>query len=183
MSVSLKTVVLVQTRKPASLAALMPSIAASKTPSRSTAMSWFFRIPSRWTLKKNGAAGRELGDLLADEHAVGAEDRRPSSAPGSWRRVRRSRDRSSARRRRSRPPGAPHSSTASRHSWIESFCLIVDSYSRIRPQPVQVRLQACSGSSIRTIGNFSVRGSFSCERRSRRCESSSAGEIAWASTS
>ena len=53
MSVSLKTVVLVQTRNPASLAALMPSMAASKTPSRSTAMSWFFCIPSRWTLKKN----------------------------------------------------------------------------------------------------------------------------------
>ena len=29
---------------------------------------------------------------------------------------------------------------------------MVDSYSRIRPQPVQVRLQVCSGSSISTSG-------------------------------
>ena len=34
--------------------------------------------------------------------------------------------------------------------------LIVDLYSRIRPHPVHVRLQACNGSSIITIGNFSV---------------------------
>ena len=73
MSVSLKTVVFVQTRKPASLAALMPSIAGSKTPSRSTAMSCDFRIPSRWTLKKKRVRRLELVDLLADEHAVGAE--------------------------------------------------------------------------------------------------------------
>ena len=41
-----------------------------------------------------------------------------------------------------------------------SFCLIVDSYSRMRPQPVQVRLQAWSGSSIKTIGKRSVLVSF-----------------------
>src|SRR5271169_2536687 len=29
-------------------------------------------------------------------------------------------------------------------------------YSRIRPQPVQVRLQVCSGSSCSTIANFGV---------------------------
>ena len=74
ISVSLKIVVLVQTRNPLSLAALMPSIAASNTPSRSTAMSWVFRMPSRWTLKKNVRLGREFVELLADEHAVGAED-------------------------------------------------------------------------------------------------------------
>src|ERR1700680_4590681 len=34
--------------------------------------------------------------------------------------------------------------------------LIVDLYSRIRPHPVHVRLQACRGSSIITIGNFFV---------------------------
>src|SRR5579864_56749 len=48
--------------------------------------------------------------------------------------------------------GAPASSTALRHSSTESFSLMVCEYSRIRPQPVQVRLQACSGSSIRTRG-------------------------------
>src|SRR5688572_17288279 len=30
-------------------------------------------------------------------------------------------------------------------------------YSRMRPQPVQVRLQVCNGSSCRTIANFGVR--------------------------
>jgi hypothetical protein len=29
---------------------------------------------------------------------------------------------------------------------------MVEEYSRMRPQPVQVRLQACNGSSIRTSG-------------------------------
>src|SRR5262245_4345796 len=29
-------------------------------------------------------------------------------------------------------------------------------YSRMRPQPVQVRLQVCNGSSCRTIANFGV---------------------------
>ena len=48
--------------------------------------------------------------------------------------------------------GAPHSSTASRHSSSGTRSVMVDSYSRMRPQPVQVRLQACSGSSISTMG-------------------------------
>src|SRR4249919_2439861 len=48
--------------------------------------------------------------------------------------------------------GAPHSSTDARHSSTLSFSLIVLEYSRMRPQPVQVRLQACSGSSIITSG-------------------------------
>src|SRR5579884_1646722 len=49
--------------------------------------------------------------------------------------------------------GAPHSSDAWRHCSSVSRSVMVLSYSRMRPQPVQVRLQACSGSSIRTIGN------------------------------
>ena len=48
--------------------------------------------------------------------------------------------------------GAPHSSTAARHSSSGTRSAMLDSYSRMRPQPVQVRLQACSGSSISTIG-------------------------------
>ncbi len=48
--------------------------------------------------------------------------------------------------------GAPHSSTAARHSSSGTRSLMVDSYSRMRPQPVQVRLQAWSGSSIITMG-------------------------------
>ena len=50
--------------------------------------------------------------------------------------------------------GAPHSSDAARHCSTVIISLMVDLYSRMRPQPVQVRLQACSGSSIITIGNF-----------------------------
>src|ERR1041385_9296920 len=38
--------------------------------------------------------------------------------------------------------GAPHSSTAARHCASVSRSLIVDSYSRIRPHPVQVRLRS-----------------------------------------
>src|SRR6202050_4757586 len=52
--------------------------------------------------------------------------------------------------------GAPQSSTAFRHSSTVNISLIVDLYSRMRPQPVHVRLQACSGSSIITSGNFSA---------------------------
>src|ERR1700692_400832 len=52
--------------------------------------------------------------------------------------------------------GAPHSSDAARHCSTVMISLIVDLYSRMRPQPVHVRLQACSGSSIITIGNFLV---------------------------
>src|SRR5579864_5520285 len=50
--------------------------------------------------------------------------------------------------------GAPQSSTALRHSSTVSISLIVDLYSRMRPQPVHVRLQVCRGSSIITRGNF-----------------------------
>src|ERR1700730_9150199 len=50
--------------------------------------------------------------------------------------------------------GAPHSSTPFRHSSTVRDSLIVDLYSRMRPQPVHVRLQACSGSSIITSGYF-----------------------------
>src|SRR5437763_14530722 len=56
--------------------------------------------------------------------------------------------------------GAPASSTEARHSATLSFSLIVCEYSRMRPQPVQVRLQACSGSSISTSGNRLVRVNF-----------------------
>src|ERR1700747_3591956 len=50
--------------------------------------------------------------------------------------------------------GAPQSSTAFKHCSTVSISLIVDLYSRMRPQPVQVRLQAWSGSSIMVNGNF-----------------------------
>src|SRR5262245_185612 len=56
--------------------------------------------------------------------------------------------------------GAPASSTEARHSSTDSFSLMVDSYSRMRPQPVQVRLQACSGSSISTSGKRFTPDSF-----------------------
>src|SRR6516225_6975702 len=52
--------------------------------------------------------------------------------------------------------GAPHSSAALRHCCTVNFSLIVSAYSRMRPQPVHVRLQACSGSSIITSGNLST---------------------------
>src|SRR5207245_10616164 len=52
--------------------------------------------------------------------------------------------------------GALHSSAAARQSsrLIMSFREV--EYSRIRPQPVQVRLQVCNGSSCKTVANFLV---------------------------
>src|SRR5579872_1564403 len=52
--------------------------------------------------------------------------------------------------------GAPHASEAAMHCSTVMISLIVDLYSRIRPHPVHVRLQACKGSSIITIGNLSA---------------------------
>jgi len=53
--------------------------------------------------------------------------------------------------------GAPHSTAALRQSSSGSKSLSEVEYSRMRPQPVQVRLQVCSGSSWRTVANFAVR--------------------------
>ena len=57
--------------------------------------------------------------------------------------------------------GALHSVAAPRQSsrLITSFRLDVE-YSRMRPQPVQVRLQVCSGSSWSTVANFLAPRSF-----------------------
>src|SRR5208337_2636320 len=52
--------------------------------------------------------------------------------------------------------GEPHSSTAFRHCSTVICPVMVSLYSRMRPQPVHVRLQACRGSSIITRGNFST---------------------------
>src|ERR1700760_2193720 len=52
--------------------------------------------------------------------------------------------------------GALHSSAAPKQSSSVIISLRDVEYSRIRPQPVQVRLQVCSGSSCRTVANFFV---------------------------
>src|SRR5881398_1583092 len=52
--------------------------------------------------------------------------------------------------------GALHSSAAARQSSKLIMSLSDVEYSRIRPQPVQVRLQVCSGSSCKTMANFGV---------------------------
>src|SRR5213083_2714322 len=52
--------------------------------------------------------------------------------------------------------GALHSSAAPRQSSRLIISLSEVEYSRIRPHPVQVRLQVCSGSSCRTVANFLV---------------------------
>jgi hypothetical protein len=94
----------------------------------------------------------ELPDLLLDEHPVGAED---DIAAALDQLVRKLADLGYSI---GSPPqmdtvGAPHSSDAFRHCSSVSCCVMVFSYSRMRPHPVQVRLQACSGSSISTSGN------------------------------
>src|SRR5438445_13773060 len=52
--------------------------------------------------------------------------------------------------------GASHSVAAWRHFSRGTMSLSDVEYSRIRPQPVHVRLQVCSGSSCKTIANFGV---------------------------
>src|SRR5450432_2931170 len=52
--------------------------------------------------------------------------------------------------------GASHSIAACRHCSNGTMSLSDVEYSRMRPQPVQVRLQVCSGSSCKTIANFGV---------------------------
>src|SRR5271170_3002039 len=52
--------------------------------------------------------------------------------------------------------GASHSTAAWRHCSSGTMSLSDVEYSRMRPQPVQVRLQVCSGSSCKTIANFGV---------------------------
>src|SRR3984957_15199621 len=55
--------------------------------------------------------------------------------------------------------GASHSLAACRHFSRGTMSLRLVEYSRIRPQPVQVRLQVCKGSSCKTMANFGVRRS------------------------
>src|SRR5439155_11579071 len=52
--------------------------------------------------------------------------------------------------------GALHSWAAPRQSSSDIMSLSEVEYSRMRPQPVQVRLQVCSGSSCNTVANFFV---------------------------
>src|SRR3954465_392541 len=56
--------------------------------------------------------------------------------------------------------GAPHSVAAPRQSSSDIMSFSEVEYSRIRPQPVQVRLQVWSGSSWSTVANFSTRRTF-----------------------
>src|SRR6266705_2326242 len=53
--------------------------------------------------------------------------------------------------------GASHSWAEPRQSSMDIMSLRLVEYSRIRPQPVQVRLQVWSGSSCSTRANFGVR--------------------------
>src|SRR3989442_1715164 len=52
--------------------------------------------------------------------------------------------------------GASQSLAAWRHFSSGTMSLSDVEYSRIRPQPVQVRLHVCSGSSCKTMANFGV---------------------------
>src|SRR5665213_1850985 len=55
--------------------------------------------------------------------------------------------------------GASHSSDAARQSSSGIISLRLVEYSRMRPQPVQVKLHVCSGSSCNTKANLGVRNS------------------------
>src|SRR5678815_3312546 len=55
--------------------------------------------------------------------------------------------------------GASHSTALARQSSNDIMSLSLVEYSRMRPQPVHVKLHVCSGSSCRTTANFGVRRS------------------------
>src|SRR5688572_32432107 len=52
--------------------------------------------------------------------------------------------------------GASQSFAAARHFSSGTMSLRLVEYSRMRPQPVHVKLHVCSGSSCKTIANFGV---------------------------
>ena len=68
-----KKVVLVVTRKPAALAALIAATALSKTPSRSTDASWRSRSPSMWIAQEKYGLGLKLLELLLQQQRVRAQ--------------------------------------------------------------------------------------------------------------
>ena len=129
----------------------MPSMASRKTPSRSTQMSWVFSRPSRCTLKKKRWSGWNSLQALLDEHAVGAEVDVPVALQDSRHQLADLRIHHGLA-----AADGDHGRAAlihRRQALFERHALgDGGSYSRMRPQPVQVRLQACSGSSISTIG-------------------------------
>src|ERR1700743_856393 len=55
--------------------------------------------------------------------------------------------------------GASHSAAAARHFSSGTMSLRLVEYSRIRPQPVHVKLQVCKGLSCNTMANLGVRRS------------------------
>src|SRR6266567_6891812 len=55
--------------------------------------------------------------------------------------------------------GASHSSAAARHFSSGTMSLSEVEYSRMRPQPVHVKLHVCNGSSCSTRANLGVRAS------------------------
>src|SRR6187397_3092122 len=52
--------------------------------------------------------------------------------------------------------GASHSTALARQSSNAIMSLRLVEYSRMRPQPVHVKLHVCNGSSCRTMANFGV---------------------------
>ena len=69
----MKKVVLVVTRKPAALAALIAATALSNTPSRQTDSSWRSRRPSMWTAQEKYGDGLKSVELLLQQQRVGAQ--------------------------------------------------------------------------------------------------------------
>ncbi len=64
-----KKVVLVVTRKPAALAALIAATALSKTPSRSTEASWRSRRPSMWIAHEKYGLGLKFSSFFSSSSA------------------------------------------------------------------------------------------------------------------
>ena len=147
----LKTVVLVITWKPRALAERMAETAPRQTPSRQTTRSWTRSGPSRWTLNSSWEEGRNLpssrSSRIAFVHRITKRPRamRPLTIRSIW-------GWTSGSPPATETMGAPHSSAASQHSSGVSRFFITSAGNWILPQPAHSKLQARSGSSIRTRG-------------------------------
>ncbi len=152
-------VVLTVTWKPRATAAFIPAMAASYAPSRSTMMSWTSRGPSMCTLRSSLAEGWSLSRVCASRvplvhrytHRFIATSPAAISPICGW---------ISGSPPHTDTTGAPHSRLASRHSSTLIRSRVRSLYSRMRPQPAQVRLHANSGSSISTSGTNRSPASF-----------------------
>ncbi len=155
----LKNVVFVLTLNPRLLASLIAATAWSNTPSLQTDSSCRSRRPSMCTTKAKYGDGLNLSSFLGSSSAFVHRNTNFFLAM-SWRTIS-----SICGCISGSPPaidtiGAPHSSIAAMACSTGMRCFSTSCGCWILPQPAHFRLQANSGSSSTSSGNFGLRASF-----------------------